>query len=85
MRALTSQEVPMTTVHAQGTETLSIALLGLDPHVVHLHGLLGGPAPLQIIGLSDAQARETGVRVRSALHQVGVDLGATHVTVRVTH
>ncbi len=85
LRALpTLHEVPKTTVHTQGVETLSVALVGLDAHVVHVHAQIQGPATLQIVGLSEAQTRETGIRVRSALSQVGVDLTASHVIVHVT-
>ena len=68
-----------------GTEVLSIALLGLESHLIHIDATAGhGPASFDIVGLSEAQTRETRVRVRAALQQVGVDLSEVTITVRLT-
>jgi magnesium chelatase family protein len=72
------------TTHSGSTDVLSIALVGLNAHTLHVHATVEGPAPLQILGLPDAHARETRVRVRSALQQVGVDVHAANITVRLS-
>lgn len=74
----------MHTTHSGSTDVLSIALVGLNAHTIHVHATVEGPAPLQILGLPEAQARETRIRVRSALQQVGVDVHAANITVRLS-
>ncbi len=75
----------MSTTHPGQAEALSIALLGLEPHLIHIHVTAHrGPASLNIVGLSEAQTRETRVRVRAALQQVGVEVDAFAITVRLT-
>ena len=73
------------TTRPSGTEVLSIALLGLEPHLIHIEATARqGPASFNIVGLSEAQTRETRVRVRAALQQVGVQLSELTITVRLT-
>ena len=74
----------MHTTHSGTADVLSIALVGLNAHTLHVHATVEGPAPLQILGLPEAQARETRIRVRSALQQVGVDVHAANITVRLS-
>ena len=75
----------MTTNRSTTAEVLSIALLGLDPHLIHIQATAGhGPASFEIVGLSAAQTRETRVRVRAALQQIGVELNTFSITVRLT-
>jgi len=72
------------TTHSGSADVLSIALVGLNAHLLHIHATVEGSTPFQILGLPEAQARETRVRVRSALQQVGVDLHAANITVRLS-
>jgi magnesium chelatase family protein len=75
----------MKTTLPHGAEVLSIALLGLDPHLIHIHATAHpGPATFDIVGLTEAQTRETRVRVRAALQQIGIELNAFSITVRLT-
>jgi magnesium chelatase family protein len=73
----------MTTRHR--AEALSIALHGLDAHLIHIEATAAqGPPKFELVGISEGQSRETRIRVRSALHQIGVDLHALSITIRVT-
>jgi magnesium chelatase family protein len=73
------------TTRPREAEALSIALLGLEPHLMHVHAAVGQrPTPFNIVGLSEPQARETRVRVRAALQQVGVELNERSITIRLT-
>jgi magnesium chelatase family protein len=75
----------MSTTHPGQAEALSIALLGLEPHLIHIHATAHpGPASFNIVGLSEGQTRETRVRVRAALQQVDVELNKLAITVRLT-
>lgn len=55
---------------------LSFQLVGLNPRPVIVEAEDWGAAPgrFRLIGLSEASARECRVRVRAALHRVGVEL-----------
>jgi magnesium chelatase family protein len=69
----------------QRAEALSIALLGLDAHLIHIEATADpGPSKFELVGISEAQNRETRVRVRSALQQIGVDLHGLSITVSVS-
>jgi magnesium chelatase family protein len=57
----------------QRAEVLSIALLGLDAHLIHIEAAADpGPPKFELVGISGAQNRETRIRVRSALSRIGV-------------
>jgi len=73
----------MTTIHR--AEALSIALLGLDAHLIHIEATAyPGPSKFELLGIPEGQSRETRIRVRSALHQIGVDVHERSITIRVT-
>src|SRR5260370_34493069 len=73
------------TTRSCGAEVLSIALLGLDPHLIHVHATARpGPGSFGIVGLSEAQTRETRVRVRAALEHIGIELTAFNIFVQLT-
>jgi len=66
------------------TNVLSISLTGLDAHLLHVVvEPTSSPGALDLIGLTEAQARETRVRVRAGLWQIGVDLRHHGLVVRV--
>jgi magnesium chelatase family protein len=68
----------MTTV-----ETRSIALQGLDARLIQVTATaVPQVGTFQIEGVSEASARETRVRVRAALQQIGVDVDARGVAVQ---
>jgi magnesium chelatase family protein len=68
----------------QRAEARSIALFGLDAHVIHIEATADpGPSKFELVGISEAQNRETRIRVRSALQQIGVDLRGLSITVSV--
>jgi len=63
---------------------LTLALLGLDAHPIRVEVDSGrGPASFQLVGLAEASVRESRVRVRSALQQLGVDLNEYVITVNL--
>jgi magnesium chelatase family protein len=69
----------------QRAEALSIALLGLDAHLIHIEATADpGPSKFELVGIPEAQAREMRIRVRSALQQIGVDLHGLSITVSVS-
>jgi magnesium chelatase family protein len=75
----------MTTTHPRGAEALTMALLGLDAHLIQIYATADkGPPKFELVGFSEAQAREARVRVRAALQQIGVDLYELSITVRLT-
>lgn len=62
----------------------SFALIGLDAHPVRVEVDSGrGPAFFQLVGLPEASVRESRVRVRAALQQLGVDLAEYVITVNL--
>lgn len=64
--------------------TWSIALSGLEAHVVRVEVDSGRGVPsFQIVGLPEAAVRESRVRVRAALAQLGVELNEHVVTVNL--
>lgn len=72
----------MTTTHR--AEALSIALFGLDAHLIHIEATADrAPPKFDLVGIPEGQSRETRIRVRSALQQSGLDLHAFSITVRV--
>src|SRR5262249_30167443 len=65
-------------------EVRSVVLIGLEPKVIFIEAVTAsGTGVFQIAGLSEAHARESRIRVRAALQQVGVDLHNGSVTVQV--
>ncbi len=71
--------------HSLGTPVLSVALMGLDAHLTHIEASAVPSAPsFTITGLPEAQARESRVRVRAALQQIGVDIHHHTVAVQVS-
>lgn len=61
---------------------LSVALTGLDAHLVRVAATNGEGAPgLLLMGLPEHQAREARVRVRAALQQIGVEIFEHALTV----
>jgi magnesium chelatase family protein len=68
----------------RSAEVLTVALRGLDPHLIQVVARAEkGPTTLQLLGLSEGQARESRVRVRAGLQQIGVDLEGHAITVEV--
>ncbi|MFO0759309.1 MAG: YifB family Mg chelatase-like AAA ATPase [Byssovorax sp.] len=62
----------------------SFALLGLDAHPVHVEVDSGrGPAFFELVGLPEASVRESRVRVRAALQQLGINLAEYVLTVNL--
>ena len=62
----------------------SFALIGLEAHPVRVEVDSGrGPAFFQLVGLPEASVRESRVRVRAALQQLGVDLAEYVITVNL--
>jgi magnesium chelatase family protein len=74
----------MSTTHPGSAEALSTTLLGLDAHLIHVRATVEGSTSFQILGLPELHARETRIRVRSALQQVGVDVQGTNITIRLS-
>jgi len=61
--------------HLQSAYVLTLALNGLEVLPLHIEVDVGkGPAGLQIRGVSEGSARESAIRVHSALQLMGVDL-----------
>lgn len=78
---VTSGEVPGRTA-----EVLTLALTGLDTHVVRVAAELAhGPVAFVIEGLAEHRMRETRVRVRATLDQLGIDIATGTITVRFDH
>ncbi len=63
---------------------LAATLIGLDSHPVRVEvDVLRGPPSFELVGLAEAAVRESRVRVKSALSQVGVDLGEYRIVVNL--
>jgi hypothetical protein len=59
-------------------------LVGLDAHPVRVEvESARGPSDFILVGLAEASVRESRVRVRSALYQMGVDLGEYLIVVNL--
>ncbi|KYF70814.1 YifB family Mg chelatase-like AAA ATPase [Sorangium cellulosum] len=70
--------------NAPHTDAVSVSLIGLEAHLVHIETTITqAPASFEIIGLSEARQRETRIRVCAALQQLHVDLHQHGVSVRV--
>jgi magnesium chelatase family protein len=64
---------------------LSVGLHGLDAELIRVGAVVDdGPGSFQLEGLPESRARETRVRVRAALQQVGLDL-QEHAVTRSAH
>src|SRR6202034_4852118 len=63
---------------------LSAALVGLDAHPVRVEvEVARGVASFELVGLAEVAVRESRVRVKSALAQVGVFLGEYRIVVNL--
>jgi magnesium chelatase family protein len=63
---------------------LTFTLIGLDAHAIRVEVDSGrGPAAFQLVGLAEASVRESRVRVRAAIQQLGVDLAEYVLTVNL--
>jgi magnesium chelatase family protein len=63
---------------------LTLSLIGLEAHPVRVEVDSGrGPASFHMVGLAEASVRESRVRVRSALQQLGVDLSEYVITINL--
>src|SRR5262245_3098095 len=63
---------------------LSLSLVGLDAHPVRVEVDSGrGPTCFYLVGLAEASVRESRVRVKAALAQVGFDLDEYVITVNL--
>jgi magnesium chelatase family protein len=63
---------------------LTFTLVGLDAHPIRVEVDSGrGVANFLLVGLAEASVRESRVRVRAALQQIGVDLGEYVITVNL--
>lgn len=68
----------------RSVETRALALHGLCAQVMHIEATLVPDAgTFHLAGLSDASARESRVRVRAALQQLGVDINQYGISVRI--
>src|SRR6478672_405740 len=64
--------------------TLSATLVGLDAHPVRVEVEAARGVPsFELVGLAEAAVRESRVRVKSALAQVGIDLGEYRIVVNL--
>src|SRR3954468_7412951 len=64
--------------------TLTLCLVGLEAHLIRVEVDSGrGPAMFNLVGLAEASLRESRVRVRAALQQIGVDLAEYVITVNL--
>jgi magnesium chelatase family protein len=62
----------------------TITLVGLEPHLVRVEVQSGrGPAHFDVVGLPEASVRESRVRVRSAIEQLGCNLGSQAIIVNL--
>src|SRR5260370_22377883 len=63
---------------------LTATLVGLQAHLVRVEveGMRGPPF-FELVGLAEAAVRESRVRVKSALSQVGVDLAQCRIVVNL--
>src|SRR5271156_5666101 len=63
---------------------LSATLIGLDAHPVRVKVEAGrGVASFELVGLAETSVRESRVRVKSALAQVGVHMGEYRIVVNL--
>jgi magnesium chelatase family protein len=63
---------------------LTYTLIGLDAHPVRVEADSGrGPAHFELVGLAEASVRESRVRVRAALQQIGIDLREYVITINL--
>jgi magnesium chelatase family protein len=63
---------------------LSASLVGLTAHLVRVEVEAGRGVPsFELVGLAEAAVRESRVRVKSALAQVGLDLGEYRIVVNL--
>ncbi|WP_437871719.1 YifB family Mg chelatase-like AAA ATPase [Sorangium sp. So ce363] len=63
---------------------LTFSLLGLDAHPIRVEVDSGrGPSFFQMVGLAEASVRESRVRVRAALQQLGIELDEYVITVNL--
>jgi magnesium chelatase family protein len=62
----------------------TVTLVGLEPHLVRVEVQSArGPAHFDIVGLPEATVRESRVRVRSAIEQLGYHLGSHALVVNL--
>jgi magnesium chelatase family protein len=63
---------------------LSASLVGLQAHLVRVEvEAMRGPPHFDLVGLAEAAVRESRVRVKSALAQVGVDIAECRIVVNL--
>ena len=63
---------------------LTYSLVGLEPHPIRVEVDSGrGPSSFQLVGLAEASVRESRVRVRAALQQIGIELAEYVITVNL--
>src|SRR5215471_3154553 len=63
---------------------LGATLVGLQAHLVRVEvEATRGPPYFELVGLAEAAVRESRVRVKSALAQVGIDLGQCRIVVNL--
>jgi magnesium chelatase family protein len=63
---------------------LGATLVGLQAHLVRVEvEAMRGPPSFELVGLAEAAVRESRVRVKSALAQVGVDLAECRIVVNL--
>src|SRR5258708_40244194 len=63
---------------------LSATLVGLQAHLVRVEvEAMRGPPFFELVGLAEAAVRESRVRVKSALAQVGVDIAECRIVVNL--
>ncbi len=63
---------------------LTLALVGLEAHLIRVEVDSGrGPAMFNLVGLAEASLRESRVRVRAALQQIGIEIAEYVITVNL--
>jgi magnesium chelatase family protein len=63
---------------------LGATLIGLEAHLVRVEvEVMRGPPFFELVGLAEAAVRESRVRVKSALGQVGVDISECRIVVNL--
>ncbi|MFT3764929.1 MAG: YifB family Mg chelatase-like AAA ATPase [Minicystis sp.] len=63
---------------------LTFSLIGLDAHPIRVEVDSGrGPAHFNLVGLAEASVRESRVRVRAAIQQLGLDLYEYVITINL--
>ena len=68
----------------QRGQTAALSLVGLDAQRVQIEATLAStPGTFLLAGLTEPQARETRVRVRAALQQIGVEVFHRGITVQL--